>query len=154
MLSALSWMLKLTLFTIAVLIAGEWIRWDGRTLAQHVMFGVGRAEKSDAIDSAAGYVKDLARKITEDARSGFEKKAKSPGRRSAAAKDPAGDAQEEAITDRTEMRAAAPMEAPNANAAGAQSARAAATRSSEERLPPSERQKLKALIQELNGPGE
>ena len=135
MLNALSWVLKLTLLSIAILIAGEWIHWDGHTLAQHVMLGIGRAEKSDTVD----YLRDLTRKVTEDARSGIEKKAKSLGRKPAVAQKSAGEAQEEALTDRTETQAAAPARN------GART---------EERLPPSERQKLKALIRELNGPAD
>lgn len=134
MLNALSWVLKLALLSVAILIAGEWIRWDGRSLAQHVLLGVGHAEKSDAAD----YVRELTRKITDDARLGFEKKAKGPGRKAATTT-------QESITDRTEMQAAAPMAAPTRAAGGARA---------EERLQPSERQKLKALIRELNGPSE
>jgi hypothetical protein len=139
MLNALSWVLKLTLLSVVILIAGEWIHWDGRSLAQHVMLGLGHAERSDTAD----YLREMTRKITEDARSGIEKKAKSLGRKTAAAHKSAGEAQEEALTDRTKMQAAAPMAAPVRNSAR-----------SEERLPPSERQKLKALIRELNGPND
>lgn len=148
MLNALSWVLKLTLLSIAILIAGEWIRWDGRTLAQHVMLGIGHAEKSDTAD----YLRDLTRKITDDARSGFEKKAKSPSRKSAVAHKSAGEAQEEALTDRTEMQAAAPMAAPTSANRDPRTTRGSAR--SDERLQPSERQKLKALIRELNGPND
>jgi hypothetical protein len=128
MLKTLGWLAKLTLFTTAILAAGEWIRWDGQTLSRHVTHVIGQAASSDTFDRVRDLTSKATREITEDAKAGYDKTTKSLGHAKAIV-----------VTDRTEMQAAAPNRA---------------TAKSEESLPSSERQKLKALIRELNGSGE
>jgi hypothetical protein len=145
MLKALGLLIKLTVFSIVILLAGEWLHWDGKSLAQHVQAQFARAERSDA----AGYVRDLTRRVTSDARAGFEKRVhqhgsamglgaghdKSPQPRKVASS--VRDSSTE-NSDRLPMQAAAP----------ASELRTVAR--TQEQLAPSERQKLRALIRELN----
>jgi uncharacterized membrane-anchored protein YjiN (DUF445 family) len=120
MLKALGWIVKLTLFSVAILLAGDWIHWSGKTLAQHVRTQAAHAERSDT----ASYMRDLTHRVTEDARTGLDKKIKQLKHTTNAV-----------VTDRTEMQAAAPSRT---------------IARTEELIPSSERQKLKALISELN----
>lgn len=162
MLKAMGALLKLALFSIVILLAGQWISWDGRTLSQHVQAQVTHAERSDT----AAYVRGLARRVTEDARSGFEKTLKDrsmlhPGtgllpapahasRAKALAPSVSPPASEDdgEITDRTEIQSAAPEKPLDRQPAKQGEMRTVAH--TEEQIPPSERQKLRALIRELN----
>ena len=63
MLKAVGWMIKLTLFSIAVLLAGDWVSWQGRTLSQHLRGQVAQLSRTDT----ASYVRGLTRKVTADA---------------------------------------------------------------------------------------
>jgi hypothetical protein len=145
MLKAVGSALKLVLFSIAILVIGNWVSWDGRTLSDHVRRQISRAERSDT----AAYLQGVARKVTEDARSGFDKKIKNHGRIPAmahaqtkakpAVREDESQADDNDVTDRTEIQSAAPKH----------ELHAAATRS-DEKIPSSERQKLRALIRELN----
>lgn len=149
MLKAMGALLKLALFSIVILLAGQWISWDGRTLSQHVQAQFAHAEKSDT----AAYMRGLARRVTEDARSGFEKKTKQrghvPAATHAAQKAAVPQENDSELTDRTETQAAAPLQAPAHTAAQPQ-AEVRTIAHAEEQIPPSERQKLRALIRELN----
>ena len=131
MLRALSGFIKLGLFSIVILLAGEWAHWDGKTLSQHVQDGLFHVEKSDA----AAYVRGLTRRVTEDARQGFDKKMKQRDRAQGSAH-----ASNE-IIDRTPTQASAPQ---------LQKSELHAAVQTEEQIPPSERQKLRALIRQLN----
>jgi hypothetical protein len=139
MLKALGWMIKLTLFSIAILLAGDWISWQGRTLSQHLR---GHVEQIGRTDTAS-YVRGLTRKVTADARAGFEKKTRQKDKaRGANATQARQDSQTQEsaesreINDQVESQAAAP--------------RTHAIAHVEEPIAPSERQKLRALIRELN----
>ncbi len=127
MLKLLGLIVKLTLFTIAVLLAGSWIHWDGRSLSEHVMAQAHRAERSSTAES----LRDLTRSLADDARNGFEKKQHSQSR----SRIPATTHSAPDVSDRTVSQAAAAAHLSTADG---------------EKLPPSERQKLRALIRELN----
>lgn len=126
--------LKLAIFSLAVLLAGQWIRWDGQTLSEHVLTQLHRAESSSTADS----LRELTRSLTQDAKNGFQKKQQAPsrGRVSAAAHANASMSAPTDLTDRAATQSAAVTRAPST--------------SDGEKIPPSERQKLRALIRELN----
>lgn len=123
MLRIIGFMIKLVAFAALVLVIGNWARWDGKTLSDQVKEGVAKAERSEA----ASKMRDWTRSLTDDAREGAERKAKRRAAPPAHASERATDA------DRTGSEAAAPARA-------------------EERIPSSERQKLRDLIRELNSP--
>jgi hypothetical protein len=101
MLKALGFCVKVTLFSLLVLILGNWLRWDGKTISDQVRLRMSHAERSNVLGAVRGW----AEKITHDARKGIQKK-----------------------LDQTTT----------------------STEEEEEEIPSSERQKLKALIRELN----
>lgn len=49
MLSLLKWFLKTTIFTFVVLIAAQLIRWNGKTLSQHIHAGLNQSQKPGGI---------------------------------------------------------------------------------------------------------
>lgn len=134
MLKALGWIIKISLFSVAVLLAGDWVHWNGKTLSQHVRAQVGQAEHTNT----AAYMRGLTRRVTEDAREGFDKKIKQLKLKTSSAE----------IIDRTEMQAAAPVSSMKGRLPEQNSGQTMAR--TEEPIAPSERQKLKALIHELN----
>lgn len=88
--------LKLTVFSLLVLVIGNWLRWDGITISDQIKLKMSHAEDTGLFDS----VRDWADQLTHDAKRGFHKKL--------------------------------------------------GQISSQEEIPSSERQKLRALIRELN----
>lgn len=46
MLRILGWMIKTTVFTVFILIAGHWIRWHGVTLSDHIKTGMSQVERT------------------------------------------------------------------------------------------------------------
>jgi len=96
MLKLIALFLKLALFSLFVLVLGNWVRWDGKTISDQVKLKMSHADEADII----GSVRDWADRLTHDAKHGFQKK-----------------------MDRV---------------------------TAQEEISPSERQKLKALIRELN----
>jgi hypothetical protein len=99
MLKLIGFCLKLAAFSVIILILGNWIRWDGRTISDQVKLRMSHAERTNW----AGTVRNWAERVTHDAREGMQKKKE------------------------------------NTNSSEPQ-----------EELTSSERQKLKALIRELN----
>jgi hypothetical protein len=97
MLKLISLCLKIVFFSLMVLVLGNWLRWDGKTLSDQIKHQMSHAESSHL----AGAVRGWAEKVTHDARKGIKNNFDQP--------------EEE-----------------------------------EEDISPSERQKLKALIRELN----
>lgn len=97
MLKLVGFCLRVLIFSIAILVLGNWLRWDGKTLSDQIKHQMSHAESS----RFAGAVRDWAEKVTHDTRSSLPK--------SLDHSDP-----------------------------------------EEEDISPSERQKLKALIRELN----
>lgn len=70
MLKAIGWMLKLAVFSLVVLILGNYVRWpsSGRTISDEVRTHLSHAERS----AVAGQVREWAGKVTEDARKGIQ----------------------------------------------------------------------------------
>ena len=48
MFKALGFLIKLTLLSVTILVIGNRVSWDGKTLSDHVRAQVTRAERSDA----------------------------------------------------------------------------------------------------------
>lgn len=44
-------LIKYGIFSVVVLILGQWIQWNGRTLAEHVSMTTGRAKKVAQVES-------------------------------------------------------------------------------------------------------
>lgn len=70
MLKLVSTVLKITLFAAAVLVAGQIIHWDGRTLSDQVRIGMAHAERGEAFHRAQRWAKELQK----DASKGIGKK--------------------------------------------------------------------------------
>ena len=137
MLKAIGFVIKLCIFSVFTLVIGNWITWNGETLSERVQTQVSRMEGSDMADHVRGWT----RKLTDDARSGFGKKlglgnghnvSTAPSSSSSSKRITAA-AKNDEVTDRTETASAAPTHS-----------------RSDEKMPSSERQKLRALIRELN----
>jgi len=97
MLRLIGLLIRLAIFSAFVLILGNWVKWDGKTISDQVRIGMSHAEETDVIEKIRGW----AQQVTHDAHKGFRNK-----------------------LHRTEE--------------------------DREEIPASERQKLKALIRELN----
>jgi hypothetical protein len=122
MIHAMGWLIKLTLFSIFVLILGNWIHWNGKTVSDQVKTQIAHAERSDF----AGTIRRWTNNVAQDARKGARKGAQQQ-RHAAAVVETAAVEDSEAHSE-AKPRAEKPME----------------------KIPASERQKLRALIQELN----
>jgi hypothetical protein len=99
MLRLIGTVIKTAIFAIIVLVLGNWLRWDGKTISDQVKIGMAHAEKQNILQS----VRVWAEQITHDAKQGLRRKPSQP-----------------------------------------------LTSQSTEEISSSERQKLKALIRELN----
>src|SRR3712207_1722387 len=92
-------LIKLTLFSITVLVLGNLLRWDGRTISDQIKVGMSHAEGM----GITSRIRSWAHQLTSDAKTGFHIQKK---------------------IDRMSLE--------------------------EEEIAPSEKQKLKALIRDLN----
>lgn len=102
MLRIFGFCLKITFFSILILILGNTIHWEGRTISDQVKLRMSHADRSPIVNS----VRNWAEKVTHDARKGILRR-----------------------PYRTEVHSLTSIH---------------------EEIPSSERQKLKALIEELN----
>jgi hypothetical protein len=100
MLRVMGYLFKLTLFSILILVLGNVLRWDGKTISDQVRLQMSHAERSGLF----GTVRNWADRVTYDTRKGFQQK----------------------------------------------TGHSLSESSESEDISPSERQKLKALIRELN----
>ncbi|MGK5084161.1 hypothetical protein WDW37_12765 [Bdellovibrionota bacterium FG-1] len=89
MLRTVGFVIKAVLFSVFVIWISNWVRWDGKTVSEHVMNTANHIEKSNITQQARTW----ARKITVDAREGVAKKSHRHN---------------EVNSDRTETEAAAP----------------------------------------------
>jgi hypothetical protein len=119
MIKAISFLFKLTLFSILVLVLGNMLKIGDRTISDQVKTELAHAERSEF----AAKLKNWASQITTDSRVGSQIKAK--------------------------------VEQFSGASSGASSSAHDSSSSSRmtDRISPSERQKLKNLLQELNPPG-
>jgi hypothetical protein len=70
MLRMLGFCVKLVIFSVLVLVLGNWLHWDGRTISDQVKVKMSHAERSDLF----GAVRNWADKVTYDARKGVQRK--------------------------------------------------------------------------------
>ncbi len=70
MLKILSLLIKTSLFAAAVLVAGQLVTWNGRTLSVQVRVGMAHAERGETFHRARRWAKELQR----DASKGLGKK--------------------------------------------------------------------------------
>lgn len=124
MLRAIGFVLKCTLFAAVVLVLGNWIRWDGHTASERVTRWIHQAQRNQTVGEVAEKVSDQTRRwargITTDARSGAQARGTEPTR------------------DQSPSSQAAPQRDGRLDPAKTES------------ISPTERQKLRALIRELN----
>ena len=154
MLKVIGFIIKMFVLSLLILIADNWISWNGRTLNHHLQSTIRGAEQSDMLSQA----RDWTRQLTSDAREGIDKRMKHRSHSSAEKRAVAGKinrddkiasqaqrAEDVESSDVTRTAAAAPSPAlVNARA------HAELPNASGEKIPSSERQKLRALIRELN----
>lgn len=69
MFKVIGMLIKFVCLAVFVLVLGNWIKWDGRTLSDQVKVRMSHAERSDLY----GEVRDWTQKITYDARKGTGK---------------------------------------------------------------------------------
>ena len=72
MLRAIGWLLKIAVFSVVILILGNYLRWpsSGRTISDEVRTHLAHAEQS----AVAGHVREWAGQVTEDARKEIQEK--------------------------------------------------------------------------------
>jgi hypothetical protein len=129
MLRAISFVVKLALFSVLVLILGNWLAWDGKTLSDQVRDGVARVENTEWMGKARGWLglgHDEPRRLAH--RPMRQQHAHASLRHAAAERDRMSDS---LVNEKS----------------------AETSRPTQEQVSPSERQKLRALIQELNKSG-
>lgn len=122
MINALGWLAKITLFSILVLFLGNWVHWNGKTVSDQVKTQISHAERSDFANSIRRWTGNVTQDVRKTARKSVHHKNEAP--RSVEESSPETSVGE---TERTSAEVK-PME----------------------KIPSSERQKLRALIQELN----
>jgi hypothetical protein len=71
MLKALGYLFKIALFSIFILILGNAVHWEGRTISDQVKLRMSHAERSQVY----GSVRNWAEKLTLDAKKGAARKA-------------------------------------------------------------------------------
>jgi hypothetical protein len=126
MLKLLGFLAKTAVFSLLVLALGSWVRWDGRTISDRMKTQINQAERSNAADEIRAWTHHLGRRAQDTLRDGFGRAVPRRWRSSRAASP--------AYTDRIETRASAENTAPPPS----------------EQIAPTERQKLRALIRDLN----
>ena len=117
-------LLKFALFSIGVLILGNWIRWDGKTVSDQIQTRVSHAENSDMAEK----VKSWSKELIDDTKKASSHSAKKSIHGAAA---PSGASTHETVSAHSISNE---------------------IRNPSEEIPPTERQKLRALIRELNSP--
>ncbi len=71
MLKGIGYLIKLALFSVLVLILGNAVHWEGKTISDQIKIRMSHAERSDIY----GSVRTWAEKLTLDAKKGALKKA-------------------------------------------------------------------------------
>ena len=70
MFRAIGFLIKISLFSLLVLILGNWIRWNGVTISDQIKFQMAHAEKSAVWMNITQWSENMV----HDARDGFKKK--------------------------------------------------------------------------------
>ena len=73
MLSTIHFCVKFLLLSIFILVLGNWVRWDGRTISDQVKVGMSHAEESQIYND----IRSWATRVTNDARKGVQNKVNS-----------------------------------------------------------------------------
>ena len=73
MLKMISYCVRLLFLSVVILVLGNWLRWDGKTLSDQVKVGMSHAEESPVYTS----IRDWAKRLTTDAQKGMKNKVKS-----------------------------------------------------------------------------
>jgi hypothetical protein len=117
MIHAMGWLIKITLFSILILVLGNWIHWNGRTVSDQVKTQISHAERSGLASSIRRWTNNVAQDVRSEGHEEARKTIRHKSENRPKEMEPA-----EASDDVKPM----------------------------EKIPSSERQKLRALIQELN----
>ena len=70
MLRLIGFITKITIFSLFVLVLGNWIRWDGKTISDQIKVKMSHADELGLMD----HFRTWTERITTDARKGFQKK--------------------------------------------------------------------------------
>jgi hypothetical protein len=70
MLKIFGLLVKISVFSLIVLVLGNWLRWDGKTISDQVRLKMSHAEESGVFD----HFKSWTESLTSDAKRGFRKK--------------------------------------------------------------------------------
>lgn len=125
MLKAISWLIKASAFALIVLVIANYFHVGEKTVSDQIKTHLAHAERSEV----AGELKDWAHQITTDHKNGLAKKL-----------DAEHKVQLISGTERTDVSVPRESAQPKINA----------VKTASEEIPSSERQKLRALMRELN----
>ena len=133
MIKLFSNLIKFAIFSIAILVLGNYFRWDGKTVSDQIQTRVSHAENSDM----AAKLKNWSKELIDDTKkapshSSTQGNSKKSSRTAAAS---SGELAHEPLT--------APL---------VSKSNSGELQNPSEEIPPTERQKLRALIRELNSP--
>lgn len=70
MLRFFGFIFRVSLYTLVVLMLGNWIEWKGRTLNDQIKYGMAHAERTSVFRQMRNWAND----ITREAKVGFQKK--------------------------------------------------------------------------------
>jgi hypothetical protein len=127
MIHAMGWLVKITLFSILILVLGNWIQWNGKSVSDQVKTQISHAERSNIATS----IRRWTGNVTQDMRNGATRKG---------------------AHHKVETRAkeVSYQETEDAGTSTESSQLASGEAKPMEKIQSSERQKLRALMQELN----
>ena len=132
MLKAIGWLIKASIFAVIVLIIGNYFKLGSKSISDQIKTQLSHAEPTDVVNE----VKDWAHHVTTDHKAGIAKKIK---------------AQTEAVVETAASLTSQKPRIANQNVVKASKGQRAETVSATgEEIPSSERQKLRALMRELN----
>lgn len=66
MLNGIKWIIKIAVFSLIVLVLGNWLQWRGKTVSDQVKTQLSHAQRSEI----AGQVRGWATQLTQDAKEG------------------------------------------------------------------------------------
>jgi hypothetical protein len=138
MIHAMGWLVKITLFSILILVLGNWIQWNGKSVSDQVTTQISHAERSNIANSLRRWTGNVA----QDMRSGATHKG-ARHKHEVRSKEVSYQETEEVADASTESS----QSASDTTTSSPTSSKEAKPM---EKIRSSERQKLRALIQELN----
>jgi hypothetical protein len=133
MFKAIGWLIKLTIFTGIILVLGNMLHWKGHTVSDQVKTSLASAQTAETIDD----IKTWANHITSTPGSSHAiTHLKNAKKRALPQESPRNSIHHANVTANVATDPQAAMQQPEAQA--------------QEEIPSSERQKLRALIREIN----